>query len=330
MRKPTVWTALIVCGLAALPASAGIDRIKSGPSCYGNCELRGYRAKVRRGLTYTWVFTGFGLQGADRVVTGGNGITGRVLTKSLSEVTVFLQLAATTPLGGRAITVQAGTDVLGAFAIEVGHLGRVDSVSPTSIVTGRRSVVRILGKDIRGGEHDPFTAALNARVVSRSADEIQIEFSPASTFSGTGVLIQLYERHGDGGRTPWQKAPRVAIQTSLATGGEGCQPYAPTDVYIKPKLSAPGSGYLFAPLTGTQTLRQVTFSWQRLTNDRTVDKFLLEHRQRGAPAWTTATVPASSTSHSVNLPRGIWEWRVRIGNCGQSAPYSDTWSFTIQ
>lgn len=334
MRKPIVLATLIVVGLAVAPAWAGIDRVKSGPPpCYyGNCPATGYKAQVRRGLPYTLVFTGSLLQGADRVVTGGNGITGRVLMKNFTEVTIFLELAPSAPLGGRAITIQAGNQVLGAFALEIGHLGRVDSITPTTIPTGRQTVVRVLGKDIQGGVlNTSLLANLNARVARRAADEVQLELNPAATYTGSGVTIQLFERHSDGAKTLWQKAPRLAIQATLATGGEGCQPYPATDPYLKPKLSVPGNGYLFAPLSSTQTIRQINFSWRPLASSRTADKFILEYHPRGSGTqWTRVDVPASRTYQSVNLGKGVWEWRVRIGNCGQASPYSDTWSFTIQ
>lgn len=302
-------------------ADFGISGFKAAPGLRCPCPLSTV-VPIKRGLVHTFVLQGTLLQGAS-AVSAGSGITGTVLVKTLGEVTLTLNLRPDVALTERTVTVRAGTASLGTFRIRPISLGRVDSVSPTSVVGGRTTRVVVSGRDIRAGE---LSNPRFMRIVGRDNDRLTIEMTPPAELDAS-VPLQLMEQIESGARFSWKQL-RVTVNATVATGGAGCQAQPP-DEYHAPRLRSPSNNYRFAPLTGTQTQRQVRFLWD--LPERTADPTqVLQYRRVGGRTVGWVSRELTGTSYTVNLTKGTYEWQMRNKNCGQSSKTVGPWTFVIQ
>ena len=218
----------------------------------------------------------------------------------------------------------AGPDNLGAFTVQPVSLGRVDAVTPSSIPAGTRTVVSVSGRDIATAAFPPPEVATRS-IIERRSDLVRIALTP--TVTQTRIQLPLGETVG-GQYVTWRTL-EVAIQSTVATGDTGCQPMATGRVADAPTPESPANGFVFDPLTSTQTQRQVTFRWTRPGSATSLSDstYIFEHRV-ATGAWTTRTIAALTTQ--INLARARYEWRVRSLNCGQPSTYSPTWTFEVR
>lgn len=359
----TVTLALPV-SVSARPAS--ITGFKSVPGLRCPCSLA-TRPVLKRSLMHTLVLTGSGLQAATGLETGGNGITGRIVSRSASEMTVSLKLAASMPLGTRTISVMTRRQVLGRFTVQVGRLGRIDRVTPNTVLAGSTARVIVSGRDIAGGQ---LAGPSWATIEAATADEMRVRLTVPASQMGATVRLRFYETEPDRRRSYWQQQPLIHVGALAATPKTALTPSQPPKPSSRlsaplapgclpppvisdprraareqaPRLLAPADKSEF--LAGTTFSRQVTFRWRSMVTDA-VSVFeyytqldlnivgaarvaLGQATSAGGPTWHSHSLNGTTYTTSFRTAGSPIHWRVSSKRCGQSTPYSPTWQFSIK